>query len=85
MVLSEYHDDDGFDRIQMTRLHFVDTEGSLLERILKSAKSPNLIWLRWNKCPHSSLPSLIPMKKLMFLEVSGEKLETLWQQESQVN
>eukprot|EP00253_Pinus_taeda_P012479 PITA_12479 len=86
MVLSECHDDDDdFDSIQMERLHLVDTEGSLLERILKSAKSPNLIWLRWNKCPYSSLPrDLIPMKKLKFLRVSGDKLETLWQQESQL-
>eukprot|EP00253_Pinus_taeda_P012245 PITA_12245 len=78
MVLSECHDDDdAFDSIQITRLHLVDTEGSLLERILKSAKSPNLIWLCWNKCPYSSLPPLIPMKKLKFLRVSGDKLETL--------
>jgi hypothetical protein len=83
MVLSEDHDDDDFEGIQMRKLQLVDTEGSLLKRILMRVKSPNLIWLCWKKCPYSSLPPWISMKNLKVLEVSGDTLETLWQHESQ--
>jgi hypothetical protein len=85
MVLSEYHDDDEFEGIRMGRLQLVDTEGPLLECIMKRVKAPNLIWLRWKECPYSSLPSWISMKNLRILQVSGSRLETLWQHESQVN
>ena len=84
MVLSEYHDDEEFDSIKMRKLRLVDTEGSLLERIMKRVKSPALIWLRWKDCPCSSLPSWIPMKSIRVLELLGGALQTLWQQESQV-
>ena len=84
MVLSEYHDDEEFDSIQMRKLRLVDTEGSLLERIMKRVKSPALIWLRWKDCPYSSLPSWIPMKSLRVLELFGGAIQTLWKQESQV-
>jgi hypothetical protein len=85
MVLSGDHDGDEFDGIQMRKLQLVDTEGSLLERILMRVKSPNLIWLCWKECPYSSLPPWILMKNLRVLQVSGYTLETLWQHESQVN
>ena len=60
MVLSEYldneeeFDDKEFDRIQLRRLQLVDTEGILLERILNSVKSPDLLSLWWKQCPYSS-------------------------------
>ena len=91
MVLSEYldneeeFDDEEFDRIQLRRLQLVDTEGILLEHILKSVKFPDLLSLWWKQCPYSSLPSWIPMKKLRVLRVSGSTLQTLWKPESQVN
>ena len=87
MVLSEYQNEDPeeFDGINMRRLQLLDTEGILLERILKSVKSPDLLSLWWKQCPYSSLPSWIPMKKLRVLRVSGTTLQTLWKPESQVN
>lgn len=85
MVHGDYHEDDEFDSIQMRKLQLVDSVSSLLERIMRGVKSPNLIWLRWRDCPYSSLPSWIPLKNLRVLQVSGSILETLWQQESQVN
>jgi hypothetical protein len=87
MVLSDHddNDDDEFESIQMSRLQLVDTEGSLLEPILKRVTSPKLIWLCWKECPYSSLPPWIPMKNLRVLQVSGYTLETLWELESQVN
>ena len=85
MVLSKDHDDDDFEGIQMRKLQLVDTEGSLLEPILKRVKLPKLIWLRWKECPFSSLPPWVPLKNLRVLQVSGYRLETLWELESQVN
>jgi Leucine-rich repeat (LRR) protein len=60
------------------KLQLLHTEGDLTERILRRARSPNLIWLRWYKCPYSSLPSWIPLKNLRVLELQGNKLESLW-------
>eukprot|EP00253_Pinus_taeda_P024809 PITA_24809 len=85
MVLRNYLDDNDFEGIQMKRLQLVDTQGTLLERIWKRVKSADLIWLRWENCPHSSLPPWIPMKNLRVLKVSGDTIETLWQQESQAS
>ena len=88
MDLREYNgfvDDDAFGGIRMKRLQLLDIEDVLLDNILPKTQSSNLIWLRWNKCPYSSLPSSIPMKNLRVLHVSGDKLETLWEEESQVN
>jgi Leucine-rich repeat (LRR) protein len=73
----------GFHGIGMMKLQFLDIEDGLLEPILRRVQSPNLIWLRWDKCPSSSLPSCIPMKNLRVLEVEGNELKTLWQSESQ--
>lgn len=72
---------------KMKNLQFLDINSGrdLLERILSVVRSPNLIWLRWRNCGHSSLPSWIPMKKLGVLEVHGGNLEMLWQEEQQVN
>ena len=69
---SECHEDDEFYSIQMKRLQLVDTEGFLLEHILKS---PNILWLCWKDCPYSSLPSSIQMKNLRVLHVSENTLE----------
>ena len=87
MAASDYSDiDDEDDDIpMMVGLQLVKTEDVLLERILTKVQRPNLIWLRWNNCPLSSLTSSISMKKLRVLHVQGEKLETLWENEFQVN
>ena len=45
MVLVDYHEDDAFDGIQMTRLQLVDIEASLLEHNIMTMKSMNLIWI----------------------------------------
>ena len=69
------------------RMRILDTENALLERILRRVELPDVIWLRWEKCPHSSLPSWVPLKNLRFLQVSKSMLNTLWQRggEAQVN
>ena len=60
------------------KLQLLDTEGGLVERILRRVRSPNLIWLRWQECQLTSLPLWIPMKNLSILEVIRSELETLW-------
>jgi hypothetical protein len=65
-------------------LRLIATEDGYLERILKNARSPHLLWLRWYKCPYSCLSSWIPMGNLRVLEVAGLKLKLLWERESQV-
>eukprot|EP00253_Pinus_taeda_P001167 PITA_01167 len=72
-----------FHGIGMMKLQFLDIEDGFLEHIFRRVQSPNLIWLHWDKCPSSSLPSCIPMKNLRVLEVEGDELKTLWQNESQ--
>jgi len=69
------------------RLQILQIEGSLLERILRKVKLPNLLWLSWRKCPHSSLPSWVPVKNLRVLQVFHGEINTLWHREgeSQVN
>eukprot|EP00253_Pinus_taeda_P007680 PITA_07680 len=83
----EYKDgDDEYPSIssyKMRKLQLLDIEDGLLERILRRVHAPNLIWLRWEKCPCSSLPSWILMENLRVLEVHGNELETLWQSENQ--
>eukprot|EP00253_Pinus_taeda_P012764 PITA_12764 len=83
MVMNEYHPEDLYSAIVMRRLQLLDIEGALLDPVLGMVEFPNLIWLRWNMCPSSSLPSSIPMKNLRVLQVSGGQLRTLWQDESQ--
>lgn len=65
--------------VRRTMLQFLETEDALLERILRRAQSPNLVWLSWSKCPYSSLPSWIPTENLRVLQVAGSELKTLWQ------
>jgi len=67
-----------------SNFQLIATEEDNLESILRRVESPNLIWLRWNNCPYTWLPKWIPMKNIRVLEVSGNKLETLWRAESQV-
>ena len=69
----------------LTNLQLLITEDHLLEQILRTAHLPNLRWLRWYKCAHSSLPSWIPMENLRVLHVVGSSLNELWQDEEQVN
>ena len=56
----------------------------LLERILTRVHLPKLTWLRWHKCPYSSLPSWMPMENLRVLEVYGGLWTSLWEGEWQV-
>eukprot|EP00253_Pinus_taeda_P020364 PITA_20364 len=64
-------------------LRILASEDYYVEAILRRVRSPHLIWLRWYKCPYSSLPSWVPLGNLRVLEVRGSRLKTLWQQESQ--
>jgi Leucine-rich repeat (LRR) protein len=84
MALSEYNEiDDAFGGITMRRMQLLDTESVLVKNILTKVEFPNLTWLRWKTCPHSSMPSWISMKNLRVLQVEGKKLKTLWKKESQ--
>jgi hypothetical protein len=71
--------------LHMRKLQLLDAKDGFLEPILRRVHSPNLIYLRWNNFPYSSLVTSIPMKKLRVLEVQGNELKTLWEEESQVN
>lgn len=65
-------------------LKFLAAQGGYVEKILTRVGSADLLWLKWHKCTHSSLPSWISMEKLRVLKVEGSKLTELWQTESQV-
>ena len=67
--------------IRQRSLDILHSEGFIMERILKTVKSPNILWIRWKGCPHSSFPSWIPMNNLNILHVFGSVLNTLWQSE----
>lgn len=67
---------------RMRNLQLLETEGNFVKGILSRVRTPNLIWLRWNDCPDSSLPSWIQMDHLRVLEVFGTNLRSLWQSES---
>lgn len=71
--------------IQTLQLLDINARDCFLEPFLRSLQLPNLIWLRWHKCPHTSLPSWIPMGNLRVLELQGKEFKILWQTESQVN
>ena len=73
--------------IRQRRLDILHSEGFIMERILKTLKSPNILWIRWKGYPNSSFPSWIPMNNLNILHVFGSVLNTLWQSEveTQVN
>eukprot|EP00253_Pinus_taeda_P016173 PITA_16173 len=75
---------DNFRFCGILNLQLVSAEGDYLEGILRRARAPQIQWIRWYKCTHSSLPSWIPMKNLEVLEVEGNKLRVLWERESQV-
>lgn len=64
-------------------LQLVAIEDFYLEHILRRTESPRLTWLRWYKCPYSSLPSWIMMDHLRVLEVVGSRLNKLWTREFQ--
>eukprot|EP00253_Pinus_taeda_P005444 PITA_05444 len=65
--------------IGTTHLQLIQTRGHLLEHILRTAHSPNLLWLSWYDCPYSYLPSWIPVKTLRVLKVYGTEFKALWQ------
>jgi len=65
----------------MRGLKLLRVEGDCLEEsIFKAARSQHLIWLRWDRCPYSSLPPWIPMERLRVLQVCrSATLKTLWE------
>ena len=65
--------------VDMPGLQLLKAEGDCLASISNIVSQSDLIWLRWDRCPHSALPSWIPLKNLRVLEVAGGQLETLWQ------
>jgi len=65
-------------------LQLVATEDGHPKSILKRVESPDLIWVRWNNCPSTCLPSWIPMKNIRVLQVVGKQLKSLWGAQSQV-
>jgi len=65
-------------------LKILDTENDLLECILRKVELPNLLWLTWRGCPHSTLPSWVGVKNLKFLHVPDSKLNTLWEGEGEL-
>eukprot|EP00253_Pinus_taeda_P036555 PITA_36555 len=69
---------DNFHPSGMEKLQLVAIEEDHLDDILSRVRPPHLIWLRWYKCSHSSLPNWISLTKLRVLEVEGSKLSTLW-------
>eukprot|EP00253_Pinus_taeda_P028406 PITA_28406 len=70
--------------ICMRNLQLLHTGDVFLKRILTKVQFPNLVWLRWDSCPDSSLHSSISyLKNLRVLQVEGGKLKTLWEKESQ--
>jgi len=70
----------------ISKLQLLEGEGDFIKYIWTKVQvqSPNLIWLCWNACPCSSLPSWIPMEDLRVLRVAGNELKRLWKHESQV-
>lgn len=81
MVPDEYNV--AVDGIHMRNLQLLDTEHDLVDHILTKVQSPNLVWLRWNNCPYSFLPSSISMRNLRVLEVQGLQLGRLWENDSE--
>jgi len=63
---------------RFSKIQLVAIEGDDLESILRRVESPNLIWLRWRECPYNPLLPWLVMKNIKVLEVSGNKLNTLW-------
>lgn len=68
----------------MSRLQLLRAESYYVERLLNVGQLRELIYLRWDNCPFSSLPSSIVTKNLRVLHLEGRNLEKLWQHESQV-
>jgi hypothetical protein len=59
----------------MSRLQLLRAQGCFVERLFSVGQLPQLIYLRWQSCPNSSLPSSIPIKKFKSLIYKGEKIE----------
>ena len=51
-----------FDLGGISNLQIVATRGPYLKRILRRARSPQLLWLYWYNCGYSFLPPWIPME-----------------------
>lgn len=80
------------DGIRMSSLQLLDTKYDLVvvEHILTKVYYPNLKWLCWTNnifspCKHYTLPPWVPMKNLRVLQIEGDRLKTLWEEELEVN
>ena len=71
-------------KTNMCSLQLLRAEGYFVERLFSLGNLPQLIYLRWDNCPSSSLPSSFSIKNLRVLYLEGQNLERLWQHESQV-
>lgn len=68
----------------LSRLELLRGEGSFVESVFSAAELRQLIYLRWEKCPISSISFTIPTRNLRVLYIEGEELNALWQHESEV-
>lgn len=66
---------------ELSEVHFFVGNDHLQPEVLRSYS--DLLWLKWENCPHKCIPSWIPMESLRHLEVIDGDLEHLWQDNSQ--
>lgn len=64
-----------------SKVHFFVGNDHLQLEVLRS--SSDLLWLKWENCPHKCIPSWIPMESLRHLEVIDGDLEHLWEPNSE--
>lgn len=63
--------------VEFSRVDFFLGNDCLQPEVLKSSR--DLLWLKWENCPHKSIPSWVPMKSLRHLEIIQGDLKDLWQ------
>lgn len=63
--------------VEFSRVDFFVGNDCLQPEVLNSSR--DLLWLKWENCPHKSIPSWIPMKSLRHLEIIQGELKDLWQ------
>eukprot|EP00253_Pinus_taeda_P035099 PITA_35099 len=71
------------DNCNLSRLELLRGKGSFVESVFSAAELRQLIYLRWEFCPISSISFTIPTRNLRVLYIHGYHLKTLWQHESQ--
>lgn len=66
---------------ELSKVHFF--VGNDYLHLGGSRSSSDLLWLKWENCPHKCIPSWIPMESLRHLEVIDGDLEHLWRANSE--